>query len=104
MPRTTLQRVLLALLPAMILASIAASAVWGESGLLARHVLRGRLDRAGGDLTALDRENQRLLRDLSVMEEDPVVLERIIAEELGWAREGTTLYRFDPNATDDGER
>jgi cell division protein FtsB len=82
----------------MVLASIAASAVWGESGVLARHALRARLERANDDLAALDRENQRLLRDLSVMEQDPVVLERIIAEELGWAREGSTVYRFEPAA------
>lgn len=95
MPRTALQRTLLALLPAVVLASIAASAVWGESGLLARHGLRQRLDRANADLATLDRENQRLVREIKGIDEDPLVLERLVAEELGWAREGTTLYRFD---------
>lgn len=98
MPRTTLQRVLLTLLPAIVLTSIVASAVWGESGLLVRHDLRERVARANEELAALERENQRLIRELQVMDRDPVVLERMLAEELGWAREGTTIYRFDEPA------
>ena len=92
--RPLLQRVLLALLPALVIASLAASAIWGESGLLARHQLRGRLVEANQDLASVERENQRLLRRLRLMEQDPVLLERVVAEELGWGREGTTLYRF----------
>lgn len=98
MPRSFLQRALLALLPALVIASLAASAVWGESGLLARHKLASRLDVANAELAEIDRENQKLLRDLSV-EEDPVVMERLVAEELGWARKGTVLYRFDDEVT-----
>jgi cell division protein FtsB len=79
----------------MILATLAASVVWGESGLLARRHLAERLDRSNQDLAAIERENQRLIRDLRLMEQDPAVLERLVAEELGWAREGTTLYRFE---------
>lgn len=92
------QRALLALLPAMIIAGLAASAVWGESGLLARHQLETRLDRANDELATLERENQRLLRDLRLMDQDPVVLERMVAEELGWGREGATLFRFDDHS------
>lgn len=95
MPRTTLQRVLLTLIPAIVLASIATSAIWGESGLLVRHDLRERVARSNGELAAIERENQRLLRDLQLIDRDPVVLERMLAEELGWAREGSTIYRFD---------
>lgn len=96
MPKPSLlQRALLALLPALVIASLAASAIWGESGLLARHDLHGRLDKANADLAATERENQRLLRELRLMESDPVLLERVVAEELGWAREGDTVYRFD---------
>ncbi len=95
MPKPSLlQRALLALLPALVIASLAASAIWGESGLLARHELRGRLDKANAELAATERENQRLLRELRVMETDPVLMERMVAEELSWAREGDTIYRF----------
>jgi len=87
----------MALLPAIILASLAASAVWGDSGLIARQRLADDLQRSNAELARTQRENQRLLRSLRVMEEDPRVLERLVAEELGWARAGTTLYRFEAN-------
>ena len=79
----------------MILSALAASAVWGESGLLARRLLADQLEHSNAELAAIDRENQRLLRQLRLMEQDPAVLERLVAEELGWAREGTTLSRVD---------
>lgn len=72
------------------------SAIWGETGLLVRHDLRARLGTANAELAALERDNQRLIRELALLERDPIVVERQIAEELGWAREGTTLYRFVP--------
>jgi cell division protein FtsB len=79
----------------MVIAGLAASAVWGESGLLARHRLQHRLDHANAELAAIERENQQLLRNLRLMDQDPIVLERMVAEELGWGRDGATLYRFD---------
>jgi cell division protein FtsB len=88
------QRVFLALLPALVIASLAASALWGESGLLARHQLRGQLARANDSLADTERENQRLLRELRLMDQDPLLLERMVAEELGWGRQGDVIYRF----------
>jgi cell division protein FtsB len=93
-PTPTVHRVLLAVLPALVLVVIGASAIWGESGLLARNKLQQRLEDANEDLAALERENQRLVRELQVLERDPLALERVIAEELEWAREGTVIYRF----------
>lgn len=89
------QRVVLALLPAALLCAIAASAVWGENGLLERHRLRSELRSANANLAEVERENQRLLRDLGTGQRDPVVQERLVAEELGWGQANATLYRFD---------
>jgi cell division protein FtsB len=93
-PTPTVHRVLLAVLPALVLVVIGASAIWGESGLLARNKLQQRLEDANEELAALERENQRLVRELQVLERDPLALERVIAEELEWAEEGTVIYRF----------
>lgn len=87
-------RVLLALLPAIVMASVGASTIWGESGLLARRQLERELVEANAELAAIERDNQRLLRELRLMDEDPVVLERMVAEELGWGAEGATIIRF----------
>lgn len=89
------QRVVFALVPAAVLFTVAASAVWGDNGLIARHQLKGELREANAELARVERENQRLLRDLTISDRDPVVLERMVADELGWGHEDATLYRFD---------
>ena len=86
---------MLALLPAMILLSLAVSTLWGDNGLLARQSLSTSLREASDELALIERENQRLLRKMRLMEQDPVVLERMVAEELGWGNEDATIYRFD---------
>lgn len=95
--RTTgfLQRIVLALLPALVLGGIAATAVWGENGLVARHKLRAEVRDANAELARVERENQKLLRELTNADSDPVLLERMVAEELGWGRADATLYRFE---------
>lgn len=94
--RTTFaHRLVLAVVPAAILVVIAASAIWGDSGLLVRYELAARLLEANAQFADVDRENQRIVHELVSMEEDPVVIERVIAEELGWARDGAVVYRFD---------
>ena len=89
------QRVVLAVLPATLLCAIAASAVWGENGLIERHRLRTQVRAANAELAEVERENQRLLRELGTGQRDPVVQERLVAEELGWGQANATLYRFD---------
>ena len=89
------QRLALALLPALIISSIALFAVWGDNGLFARHRLKGDLRSANAGLASIERRNQGMLRELHAADQDPIVLERMVAEELGWGREGTTIYRFE---------
>lgn len=103
---TSLQWAILSLFPALLLITLASSAVWGESGLLAREQLQERLSSSNADLAKIERENQRLLRDLRLMERDVAVLERLVAEEIGWARRGTLIVRFEEvlPSSDPGER
>ncbi|MCB9674599.1 MAG: hypothetical protein H6737_05740 [Alphaproteobacteria bacterium] len=87
-------RLLLTVLPALLLAAVAASVIWGDNGLLVRHQLDAQLRDAQADLAHLERANERSLRDLRMMESDPVVLERLVADELNWGREDAILVRF----------
>jgi len=89
------QRFALAVLPALIIGSVALFAVWGDNGLFARHRLAQEMRQANAELAALERQNQALVRELHVADQDPMVLERMVAEELGWAREGSVIYRFE---------
>lgn len=93
--RTSLRRLVLSVIPAALLAVLASSVVWGENGLLVRHQLDGQVRDAQIELSRLDRENERLLRELRAMEHDPVVRERLVADELGWGHPDATLVRFE---------
>ena len=57
--------------------------------------LQTELREANRSLRDLDRQNQHLLRELHALEVDPVMIERVVVDDLGWASEGTTLYAFD---------
>ena len=63
---------------------------------MVRNALEQKLVESNAELAALERENQRLVRELQVLERDPLALRRLIAEELGWAEEGAIIYRFQP--------
>jgi len=76
-------------------ASVVVTTIWGRHGLLERLELERELSHANAHLAAIERDNQRLQLDLHQMDEDPVVLERIAADELTWAKPGTVLYRFE---------
>lgn len=93
-----LPRLLLTVVPMLLIVGIGASTLWGHNGVFARAALEADAQRAAARLAKVDRENQRLLRDLALMETDPVVLERMVAEELLMARDGATLYLFAPDA------
>lgn len=93
------RRAVFVLIPATMLVTLMVSTVWGEYGVLRRHELRSELAAANQDLAATERENQRLLHDLVRMEKDPVVLERMVAEELGWGQSDAVIVRFDDEAT-----
>jgi cell division protein FtsB len=90
-----LKRVVMTIIPALILMSVAASTIWGSNGLRARGHLRRELTAANERLAAVDLENARLIRELAMLESDPYTLERAVAEEISYGRPGTTIYRFD---------
>ncbi|MBA2320495.1 MAG: septum formation initiator family protein [Deltaproteobacteria bacterium] len=90
-----LSRVMVAFVPAILLLLVASAAVWGETGIVARQQLADRLKSETEALAAIDRENARLLRELDLLGSDPLLVERAAAEEIGWARKGTTIYRFE---------
>lgn len=74
--------------------SVGVSTIWGESGVFVRRELARELLQANTELAAVERENQRLIRELRLMDEDPAVLERVVAEELGWGRDDAVIIRF----------
>ena len=84
-----------AALPAAVLIGIALSAIWGENGLMEWRRLEQARVEASDQLAAIQRDNQRKQREIHLMMSDRVVMERLIADQLGWAREGSTLIKFE---------
>lgn len=95
MSSLSFQRILLTVLPAALILVPAGLAIWSDSGTVERARLQRQLEASRADLAAIERDNARLLRELKLAEEEDAVLERWIAEEIGWTRPGTTLIRFD---------
>jgi len=90
-----IRRLLLTGFPALLVASVVATTIWGEHGLLKRLELERELHDANDRLARIERDNQRLLRELATMHTDPVVLERVAADEIQYAQPGTVLFKFD---------
>lgn len=95
MPAPALRRLLLAALPALAMLGVGLSTLFGPGGLIRYQSLQDELTDATDDLAALERDNQALILQLSTLESDPVAIERAVADELGYARQGSTLYRFE---------
>lgn len=89
------RRFILAVLPAAVLGFAAFVVVWGDDGVLVRLQLREQLTSSQADLAGLETENRLLFRQMQSMQRDPVVLERMVADELLWGREGDVLVQFD---------
>ena len=90
-----LQRLVVRLMFASCLAGLVALTIWGENGLVDWYHLRRQVDVERAEWARLERENQRMLYELRRLEEDPIHAERMVAEELGWSREGAVIYTFE---------
>ncbi|MEN0063554.1 MAG: septum formation initiator family protein [Myxococcota bacterium] len=89
-----LSTIVFRVLPAGVLVAFTLAVIWGRDGLEARDRLRDRVSTAQAELARLDVENQRLLRDLRVLDRSPEARERMVADELHLAQPGTTIIRF----------
>ena len=88
------QRLLFAVLPAVLVCGMATWTIVGEAGVLARRDLEHRLIEANKSLADLEKDNRHLLWELRSMDRDRRAMEREVVQELHWAPEGATVYRF----------
>ncbi|MBN2799573.1 MAG: septum formation initiator family protein [Deltaproteobacteria bacterium] len=94
MSTKTLQRLIFWVIPALLLVAVVLATVWGDHGVLTRDRYQQELRQEQAALAALERENQRLSREISLMDRDPRVLRRVVADELHWAKDGAVIYDF----------
>lgn len=94
MPSRT-QAIVARLVPATIIIGLATYTVVGPGGFLDLMSLRRQASETRQHWASLEKENDHLLLEVQQMQTDPIHLERMVADELGLAREGATLYYFD---------
>ena len=88
------QRFLLAILPSMLIAGIALTALFGESGYLAKLRLETRIQEVNMELSRLEAENRHVSGNLMHSRSSEKRLERTIVDEMGLVAPGTVLYTF----------
>lgn len=99
MPPLSPARIILSLLPAVVLVVTAASSVFGEGGLLVHAQLRERRDALNAEIVELSNLNACLLREISLLDQEPVARRRLAADVFGRAEPGATLYTFRDDAS-----
>jgi hypothetical protein len=94
--------------PGVLLGTVVYSMIWGNNGIIARNELRQLAVESEQEKSAIDLKNQYLIRQIELMGSDhaldgsgsvgvdPVIIERLAAEELHWGKPGTVLYTFEP--------
>lgn len=85
--------------PTLVLFGLAAYTVWGEHGYVEWTHRAREAEAARAHLAELDGENDRLMLRVRELQDDPIVLERLVADELGLVRPGGRLYVFADDAT-----
>ena len=83
------------MIPGVTLVVLAGLIVWGDKGMMRQLELKTQLGRADVELADIQRQNQRMLRQLKAIETDSRILERIAGEELNMGVVGARIIRFD---------
>lgn len=66
--------------------------IWGHNGLLRYLELRGTQDRLQRQVTAVQKENVRLSREIRLLKESPAYLEKVIRSEMHYVQPGEVVY------------
>lgn len=81
-------------IPAAVMIALTMFIIWGNKGLVRQIELKQELSVANTELAEIQRQNQRMLRQLKAMHADPRVMERVAGEELNMGVAGARIIRF----------
>lgn len=83
--------------PRIIVVVLIYLTIFGPSGMIRRHRMVADLDKVKQHLEERQAENALLVREIQLLNEDKLAVERKITEELLLVPPSSTLYRFDDN-------
>lgn len=89
------RRLVMTIVPFTLMGAVVLMAIFGDHGLVRRHELRQKHAEVERRIQELQSENSELRRQIRLLDEDPVGLQRLAVEELLVAPPGSTIYRFE---------
>ncbi len=104
MPPSRFVQRLFTVIPALVALAVLAVTLFGQDGLLRRHLLQRQLVRLQAEAGELQRENELIRRDVLRLQRSRTAIERQAAETLLVADEDTVIYRFhssEPSGSDE---
>ncbi|MGE0160123.1 MAG: septum formation initiator family protein [Gemmatimonadales bacterium] len=91
------------IMPALLIVAVYYATFGGEYSLLELRAARAAVAEEEASLGELQARIDSLSARADSLRTDPGTLERVAREQFGMIREGETLYRFVPEAGDQGE-
>jgi cell division protein FtsB len=89
--------------PTLVALAVLAVTLFGQDGLLRRHLLQRQLGRLQAEAGELQRDNELLRREVLRLQHSRTAVEREAAEALLIADEDTVIYRFHDATGAEGE-
>jgi hypothetical protein len=90
-----MQRITFRIVPTLIVVGLVGATLFGQSGLLDMWRLQAEANAVKAEWGDVERENSRRLLVLRHLDEDPINVERLLAEEYRWVPEDAHLYEFE---------
>ena len=88
------KKILLSVGAVIIASYLLLSFILSELGVIKYITMKGEYNRIQSDVSRLDTENKKLMEEVNALKTDPDSIEALARENLGLAKEGEIIYRF----------
>ena len=88
------KKILLAVGTVIISSYLLLSFIFSELGVVKYITMKREYNRIQDDVSRLDTENKKLMEEVDALKTDPDSIEAFARENLGLAKEGEIIYRF----------
>jgi len=88
------RKILLAASAVIISSYLLLSFIFSELGVVKYITMKREYNRIQSDVSRLDTENKKLMEEVDALKTDPDSIEALARENLGLAKEGEIIYKF----------
>ena len=94
------KKILLSVGAVIIASYLLLSFILSELGVIKYITMKREYNRIQSDVSRLDTENKKLMEEVDALKTDPDSIEALARENLGLAKEGEIIYRFQRETKD----